>query len=103
MSQASSARMHNAYITRVRKNLSNRLREAIELAPCSVRSLAKAAGVSPAILQHIRSGLRAATPDVAERVAAALEHWGARCVRLAAHVRKAVKTVPTLRTTRRRS
>lgn len=95
---ASSGRMQNAYITRVRKNLNDRLRDAIKQAPCSVRSLAKAAGVSPAILQHIGSGLRAATPDVAERVATALDQWGARCVKLAAHVRQAASKVPTLRT-----
>ena len=92
--------MQNAYITRVRKNLNVQLREAIARAPGSVRSLAKAAGVSPAILQHIGTGFRAATPDVAERVATALQQWGARCGQLAARIRRAARQVPTLRTSR---
>ena len=96
-----SGRTHNAYITRVRKNLNDRLREAVEQAPGSVRSLARAAGISPAILRHVSSGLRAATPDVADSVAAALEQWGVRCVKLAAKVRKAARQVPTLRAKRK--
>jgi len=85
----------------MREPLNTRVREAIAQAPCSVRSLARAAGVSPAILRHISSGLRAATPAIAERVATALDQWGARCVHLAAKVRAAARKVPTPRTRRK--
>ncbi len=62
------------------------LRRAIQRAPCSMRALAREAGVSHTILAAIVSGRERATPRVAQQVARALERWGARCARDAAAV-----------------
>jgi hypothetical protein len=67
------------------------LRRAVQRAPCSVRALAHAAGVSDALLFMIASGKRQATPRVALKIAVALEHWEKRCGTEAARIRAAVK------------
>ena len=67
------------------------LRRAIRRAPCTVRALARAAGVSHAMLFGIMTGRERATPRVALKVAKALEQWGARCIDEAAAIRAAVK------------
>ena len=54
----------------------NALLEALEAAPCSLRALAREAGVSHTALRRIRSGDLGATPAVASKVAAALEKYG---------------------------
>lgn len=61
---------------------------AIREAPCTLRALAREAGVPPSTLTRVLSGERAATPAVAEAVACALERWGARCVRMATAIRQ---------------
>lgn len=66
------------------------VRHAILRAPCSVRALAKAAGVSHVTLALIVQGKQRATPRVALKVARALDVWAARCAREAVKVRKAV-------------
>jgi|RhiMetdeSRZDD1v2_1073273.scaffolds.fasta_scaffold442238_3 hypothetical protein len=67
------------------------VRRAVQRAPCSVRALAHAAGVSDALLFMIASGKRQATPRVALKVAHALEQWEKRCGNEAARLRAAVK------------
>ncbi len=62
---------------------------AITKAPCSLRRLAKEAGVPHVTLVWIVSGKRAATPAVALKVAAALDRWSARCGGLARGIRRA--------------
>ena len=62
---------------------------AVRRAPCTVRALARAAGVPPSTLTRITSGARAATPAVAAAVAGALDTWGARCAQLARGIRQA--------------
>lgn len=69
--------------------LTNAVRRAVQHAPCSVRALARAAGVPDSTLVRIAAGERAATPAVAAAVARALEAWGAQCERHAAAIRKA--------------
>ena len=65
------------------------VRRAIAGAPCSVRRLAEAAGVDHAALVRIRSGERRATPDVAKKVAAALDVWAGDCRDAARAIRQA--------------
>lgn len=67
------------------------LRRAIRRAPCSIRALARTAGVSHAMLAAIVKGQERATPRVALKVAGALERWAARCAGEAAAVRAAVE------------
>jgi len=67
------------------------LRRAIRGAPCTMRALARTAGVSHVMLAAIVTGRERATPRVALKVAKALESWAARCGDEAAAVRAAVK------------
>ena len=66
------------------------LRRAIRSAPCTIRALARAAGVSHAMLSAIVAGNERGTPRVAHKVARALEDWGIRCHTEAVRVRAAV-------------
>ena len=66
------------------------VRHAIQRAPCSVRALAKAAGVSHVTLALIVQGKQRATPRVALKVARALDQWAARCAQQSGKVRAAV-------------
>jgi transcriptional regulator with XRE-family HTH domain len=66
------------------------LRRAIRRAPCTIRALARAAGVSHVMLAQIVAGREHATVRVALKVARALERWAARCGGEAAAVRAAV-------------
>ena len=67
------------------------LRKAIRHAPCSVRALARQAGVSHVMLAGIVAGRERATTRVAKAVAKALDSWAARCAKDAAAVRAAVE------------
>lgn len=62
---------------------------AIGTAPCTVRALAREAGVSHSLLLLIVKGDRTVTPAVADKLAAALDRWGARCAEAADAIRKA--------------
>jgi hypothetical protein len=67
------------------------VRRAIRRAPCSIRALARTAGLSHTILADIVVGRERATRRVALKVARALDAWAARCADEAAAVRAAVK------------
>jgi plasmid maintenance system antidote protein VapI len=67
------------------------VRHAIQHAPCSIRALARTAGVSHVLLQGIVTRRERATPRVALKVARALEVWGTLCQTEAARVRTAVQ------------
>ena len=69
--------------------LTETVKRAVQDAPCSIRALARAAGVPDSTLVRIVAGERAATPAVATAIARALEGWGAQCGRHAAAIRKA--------------
>ncbi len=71
------------------------LRRAIRRAPCTIRALARAAGVSHVMLVGIMTSKERATPRVALKVAKALEGWGAYCIGEAAAIRAAVERSPT--------
>jgi predicted transcriptional regulator len=71
--------------------LTGAVRRALEDAPCSVRALAKQAGVPHSTLVRIGDGSREATPAVAEAVARALRTWGKRCDQLAQWIEYAAK------------
>jgi ribosome-binding protein aMBF1 (putative translation factor) len=87
-------------LSTVRTNLTRATLRAVERAPCSTRALAKAAGISHGLLHRIQRGDYHVTPDVAERLATALEAWGATCVAAARAIRAAARQVPTPRTGR---
>lgn len=70
------------------------LRHSIRRAPCSIRALARTAGVSHAMLAAIVTGQERATPRVAQLVARALERWATQCATEAARVRAALKGHP---------
>jgi len=89
------------HIGKVRENLTAAVLHALDAAPCSLRALARAAGVSHALLQQLRRGEFNATPAVAEKVASALDVWAGRCAGAARKVRAAAARVPTPRTGRK--
>ena len=75
------------------------VRRAIRRAPCTIRALARQAGVSHALLAAIVAGQRGATPAVAQEVARALDTWSARCAQDAATIHAAVAGRPRRRNT----
>ena len=66
------------------------VRQAIRRAPCSIRALAREAGVSHVLLAEIVASRKHVTARVAMLVARALERWGDRCYKGAAKVRVTV-------------
>ena len=72
-----------------RDRLTAAVARAVRGAPCSVRALARAAGVPDSTLVRIVAGDRASTPAVAAAIARALDQWGARCALLARGIRQA--------------
>ena len=80
-------RQHNVAMPQDR--LSAAVARAIREAPCSVRALARAADVPASTLVRIVDGERAATADVADSVARALEGWSGSCAKLARGIRQA--------------
>lgn len=72
--------------------LTAHLARAVKAAPCSIRALAREAGVSHTLLAMILRGERAATAAAAVKIAAALERWGERCQHGAAQLRRATTT-----------
>ena len=70
--------------------LTRRVRAALRAAPCSIRELAKQAGIPHSTLVRIAREERLATVDVAERIGKALAVWGNRCLREAKRVQNAV-------------
>lgn len=71
---------------------------ALKQLPGSLNALAKRAGVSQMLLWAILNGRRNVTPEVAAKLAAALEAWAVelragsrRCEQAAAAIRRAVR------------
>jgi hypothetical protein len=71
--------------------LSAAVAQALQQAPCSVRALAREAGVPHSSLVRIQAGQLRATTELAEAVAKGLRRWGDRCDRLAGAIEKAAK------------
>ncbi len=71
-------------------NLTRQVQRAITAAPCSIRALAREAGVSQSILVRIQSGEREATLAVAKSVERALASWGRDCTKAAALLYRAI-------------
>ena len=69
--------------------LTDAVRRALKLAPCSLRALAREAKVPHVTLVLVRSAKRQATPAVAAALSAALDAWAARCHDAAKGLRKA--------------
>jgi hypothetical protein len=76
-------------------SLDTAVQRAIRRAPCTIRALARDAGVSHVMLQGIVTGRERASERVALRVAHALEKWATRCVDEAAAIRAAVGSTST--------
>jgi len=95
-------RKRPAHIVQVRENLTRAVLNAIDAAPCTLQALAREAGVSPSLLVQVQQRAFDATPELAAKVATALERWGARCTVAARQVRAAARRVPTPRTGRQR-
>ena len=70
-----AVRTHDAYMT---TGMEDGVCRALEIAPGSLRALAKEAGVSEGLLRHIRDRNQTATPETVEAVAAALERLSHR-------------------------
>ena len=68
--------------------LSQAARSAIQSAPCSLRALGRAAGVSHVLLIKIRDGRQRATPEVAGAIAQALGHWATNCFEAASRLHR---------------
>jgi hypothetical protein len=71
--------------------LTRAVKTAIGQAPCSMKKLADTAGVPHSTLSRIKDGILGATPDVASKVARALERWGDNCHKAAGRIRNATK------------
>jgi len=71
------------------------VRDAIRRAPCTIRALARDAGVSHVMLQGIVTGRERASERVALSVARALEKWASQCVGEAAAIRAAMENTST--------
>lgn len=80
------------YCCRMGKRLTNAVAKAVNGAPCSLRALAREAGVPASTLSRIVSGERDATRDVAAAVADALERWADDCGTIAHGIRQAART-----------
>ena len=74
------------------------LRRAIRRAPCTIRALARQAGVSHVMLQGIVTGRERASERVALKVARALERYAERSSTEAARIRTAVEGRSSRRT-----
>jgi transcriptional regulator with XRE-family HTH domain len=73
------------------KQLTRTVARAIEQAPCSIRELAREAGVSHVTLLRIKNGTHPASPQVARAVADALDRWGQRCSQQADRINRKLK------------
>ena len=67
------------------------LRKVLREAPCSMRALARAAGVAHQNLVLARDGLRPVSDAMAASVAAALRTWADTCDRLADEMERATE------------
>jgi predicted transcriptional regulator len=65
------------------------VREAITGAPCSIRALARQAGVPDSTLSRINSGQLAPSPALVSALIYALRSWGHQCEKLAQAMEKA--------------
>lgn len=72
----------------VAMSLTDAVRQAIRCSPGSLRALARASGVDVATLSRILSGQRVATPEVARKLADALERWSRETKEAARRIRR---------------
>ena len=71
-------------------NLTRQVQRAITAAPCSIRALAREAGVPQSTLVRIQTGEREATLAVAKSVERALGTWGRVCNKAAVSLRSTI-------------
>lgn len=73
-----------------RERLTEAVATAVDETPTSIRALARAADVPHPSLVNIRQGKQAATPELAEAVAEALERESRRMTNLSCEIREAL-------------
>ena len=78
------------HIDAMATQLTLQVRRSIEAAPCSMRALARQAGVQQTTLVRILSGEREATLATARAVAAALHDWSHTCTKAAEGLDRAI-------------
>lgn len=71
------------------KSLDDAVRQAISLAPGSMRELCRDAGIDQSLLTRIVAGERNVSPETAAKLHAALLDWSARCESAAKMIEKA--------------
>ena len=70
--------------------LTRQVQRAIKAAPCSIRALAREAGVPQSTLVRIQSGERETTLAVATSIERALTNWGRDCTKAATTLRRTI-------------
>ncbi len=65
------------------EKLQTAFRRTLRDAPCSLRALAREAGLSHSTLLRARDGELPVSPAIVEAVVDALRRWGKRCAKLA--------------------
>ena len=70
--------------------LTRQVQRAITAAPCSIRALAREAGVPQSTLVRIQTGEREATLAVAKSIERALGNWGRACHKAAVSLRRTI-------------
>jgi predicted transcriptional regulator len=75
------------YANMTADRLTQTVRNVLAHLPCSERALARAAGLSSAVLPRIRGGTLKATPATAKKLARALESWSKDTWRSAERIR----------------
>jgi hypothetical protein len=81
------------YGNMARPNLTAAVQQALLAAPVPIRALARGADVSHTLLRYIADGRRAATPELAERLADALEELAGTASGQALKIRSALQMV----------
>ena len=78
------------HIDAMTTQLTRQVQRAIEAVPCSIRALAREAGVPQSTLVRIQSGKREATLAVAQAIAGALSVWSKTCTKAADSLVRAI-------------
>lgn len=73
------------------EELAEAVRNILDAVPGSDMELARRAGVPQSTISRIRTGKRGCTPEVARKVAQALDRWTEDCADARDHLRRALE------------
>lgn len=73
------------------EDLAEAVREILDAVPGSDMELARRADVPQSTVSRIRTGTRGCTPDVARKLARALDQWSKDCTAARDHLRRALE------------